>query len=124
MAAMKLFNDAQVTFCSSRSFMDRDMPVQDRVKFSFLLNLKKLLKEWEFQNTNFEDNSGTISMAGLPVLRVDTDGLAFKLAWQADEWGQWKELTKDPKFIELVKVAEEKLQKSSQSKGRGKVGAA
>ena len=120
--AMQQFNAGRNSFAESRTFMNKDLPVEQRVKFSFLLNCKKLLTEWKFENVSFDDETGTLSVAGLPVLRVATDGFALKLTWLSDEWAQWKLLTEDPKFNELIKVCEGKLEKASASKGKGETG--
>ena len=65
--------------------MNKDLPFQQRVKFSFLLSPKKLLSEWKFENVSFDDETGTLSVAGLPVLCAATDGFALKLTWLIDE---------------------------------------
>ena len=122
--AMKQFNDSKNVFGEGRNFMNKDSPVQHRANFSFLLNFKKLLVECQFEIISFDDDSGTISVAGLAVLRVAIDDFTFKLTWLADDWGRWNELTEDSKFIELIKTAVSKLQKASQSKGKGKRGSA
>ena len=127
-AAMKVFNDAKSTFAETRNFMSRDLPFQQRVKFSFLLNFKRLLtcQEWGFQNVNFDDDAGTISVAGQPVLEVAIDDSTFKTSWTNYEWGQWKDLTDDPKFKALLTAAENKLSKAAQfgTKGKGKANTA
>ena len=41
--AIKTFNATNSSFEESRTFMNRDLPVQQRAKFSFLLNFTKLL---------------------------------------------------------------------------------
>ena len=103
--AMKQFNDSKDVFGETRNFMNKDFPVQHRAKFSVLLNFKKLLAEWQFEIISFDDDSGTISVAGLAVLRVAIDDFTFKLTWLAEDWGRWNELTEDSKFIELIKTA-------------------
>ena len=127
-AAMKVFNDAKSTFAETRNFMSRDLPFQQRVKFSFLRNFKRLLtcQEWGFQNVNFDDDAGTISVAGQPVLEVAIDDSTFKTSWTNYEWGQWKDLTDDPKFKALLTAAENKLSKAAQfgTKGKGKANTA
>ena len=46
---MKQFNDSKNVFGETRNFMNTDFPVQHRAKFSFILNFKKLLAEWQFE---------------------------------------------------------------------------
>ena len=121
-AAIKTFNETKNAFADDRSFMNRDKPIQQRTKFTFLLNFKRMLTsvEWKFQNVSFDEDESEISVAGVPVLRVAVDGVAFKLVWIDRTWEQWDDLTNDPKFKDLVKAAEDKLAKASQSKGKGK----
>ena len=121
-AAITTFNKNKNAFNETRTFMNQDRPLQERTKFSFLLNFKKLLIEWGFDRISFEEGSGTISVAGLPVLKVSTDGFAFKTVWLEDSWGQWKDVTNDQKFKTLIQTAEDKLKKASRSKGKGKDG--
>lgn len=125
-AAMIIFNDTKSAFMDNRTYMNKDLPVQQRAKFSFLHNLKKLLAAWGFENIKFDDTSWILSVGGIPVIQARTDEFTFKPKWLVDTWGQWEELTKDPKFMELVKAAEAKLKKASQSgtKGKGKTSGA
>ena len=120
-AAMIKFNAKKNAFDQAPMFMNRDLPIQQRTKFSFLLNLKKLLVNWGFENVRFDDGPGTLMVGGgAPVLQVKSDGFNFRLEWLDDKWGQWVELTSDPSFKLLIKTAEEKLSTASKSKGKGK----
>ena len=119
-AGIKVFNDGQNTFSETRTFMNRDLPIQHRSKLSFLNGFKKLLIKWKIENVSFNDDSFIISVAGVPVLKVMTEGLSFQIIWLDHKWEEWKELTGDPEFKELAKVAADKLSKALQSKGKGK----
>jgi hypothetical protein len=119
-AAITVFNASKTSFADAPSYMNRDLPIQHRAKFSYLLGLKKLLMQWEFGNCRFDDDTGILSVGGLPVLQAAVEGFTFKLEWLDEGWGKWEELTKDPKFMDLAKTAEDKLTKASQSSNKGK----
>ena len=125
-AAIKTFNDTRSSFSDSRAYMNRDLPIKQRISFSFLLDLKKLLVEWKLEKVSFDDGSGIMSVGGLPVLRVVVVGSSFQLIWIEKGWGEWEELTNDPKLKGLVAAAEGKLTKAAQNsvKGKGKPGSA
>ena len=78
---MTMFNDTKSTFNEKRAFMNRDLAIQQRAKFSFLINFKKLLSSWGFENISFDDDEGIISVAGTQVLHVAIDGFIFKPEW-------------------------------------------
>jgi hypothetical protein len=125
-AAIKTFNDTKTMFSEQIKFMSKDLPIKQRTAFSFLINLKKLLLGWGFLNVNFDDDSSTLSVAGVPVLRVTIEGFTFKPVWLESEWAEWNELMKDPKYKELIAIAEGKLAKASHNstKGKGKANSA
>jgi hypothetical protein len=125
-AAIKTFNDTRSSFSDSRAYMNRDLPIKQRISFSFLLDLKKLLVEWKLEKVSFDDGSGIMSVGGLPVLRVVVVGSSFQLIWMEKGWEEWEELTNDPKLKGLVAAAEGKLTKAAQNsvKGKGKPGSA
>ena len=86
--------------------MNKDRPVQQRTKFSFLLNLKKLLQGWSLENVRFDEDADFLSIAGDDIVKVEVVGFELKLNWLDDKWKQWAELTEDPKFEELIKTHE------------------
>jgi hypothetical protein len=45
---------------------------------------------------------------------------ALYIEWKNDEWRSWKELTQDPKFIQLQAEAEGKLKRAKDHAGKGK----
>ena len=120
-AAMKMFNVTKSAFNETRMLMNKDLVIQQRAKFSFLINIKKLLIVCAFENVNFDDETGILS-----VLEVDTDIFTFKAVWLDSNWEQWVELTSDPKFTELLNIAEDKLEnaKAFRNKGKEKTSAA
>ena len=124
--AMAAFNSDKQTLSEERSYMNKDRPIHQRVPFSFLYNLKKLLAEWEIENSRFDEATHILTVAGAPVLQAEVNGFTFKIKWLDDEWEQWKELTEDQRFLALVRTAEEKLTKASEyaSKGKGKASSA
>ena len=67
----------------------------------------------------FDDETGILSIAGAPIVEVQTVGFEFKLRWEDDTWKQWKELTEHSDFRALVQTAEGKLEKAA-AKGKGK----
>ena len=107
------FKDAKVAFANKLTYMNKDLPIQQRTRFSFLLGFKRLLANWGFENVSFDDGDGTISVGGTPILEVKTDAFTFKQAWLDEQWGEWKALTEDPKLNELIEAAEGKLMKAS-----------
>ena len=119
-AAITIFNGTKCAFNETRTFMNRDLAIQHRAKFSLLLNFKRLLIKWEFEKINFDDDEGILTVAGLPVLKAVVDVVTFKITWLDTKWAQWTELTSDPQFKELIKTAEAKLSKASKTKGKGK----
>lgn len=125
-AATKQFNDVQSIFSETCKFMNKDLPSQQRTKFSFLLSLKKLLSEWGFKNVQFNDASSILSVAKVPKLQATVECSTFNLVWIDNEWGQWKELTEDTKFNEFKAAADAKLKKAAESsqKGKGKASSA
>ena len=118
--AINSFNAARITFSDAKTYMNEDRPVSQRTKFSFLLNTKKLLVGWKFENVQFDDLTGVLSIAGTHMLMATVEGTVFKLTWLDDEWKEWKQFTDDKQFTALVKTAEGKLEKASQNKGKGK----
>ena len=56
------------------------------------------------------------------MLQVTIEGVTLKLSWLSEQWRQWKELTADSKFMELIKTAQAKLVKAAaySNKGKGK----
>ena len=118
--AISLFNSVRKSFADAPSYMNKDLPLQQRAKFSFLLNFKKLLAVWKFENISFDDASGVLKVAGKPVLEATIDDFTLKLTWLDAGWGEWDELTKDPKLIQLHTTAEDKLKKASESQNKGK----
>jgi hypothetical protein len=123
--AIEKYNAAKNKFAEEPSFMNRERPLQQRIKFSFLLNLKRLLTDWGYLSVRFDEVSGVLSVAGAgDVLQATIDGPEFKLKWLSDAWGKWGELTNDPKFEELNHTAKEKLAQSlDKGKGKGKASA-
>ena len=119
-AAIKTFNEKKHAFAEARTFMNIDLPLLQRTRFSFLLKLKRLLIEWKFENVSFDDAFNVSTVAGDPVLQVEVEGDEFKPKWLNKKWEQSGELTNDPSFKKLVKTAEDKLAAASQSKGKGK----
>ena len=118
--AMERFNDAKNSYKETRTFMNRDLAIQQRAKFSFRLNFKRLLIKWEFEKVSLDDDEGILSVAGLPVLKAAVDVFTFKVTWLDTKWAQWNELKSDPQFKELIKTAKDKLSKASKSKSKGK----
>ena len=121
-AGMERFKSSKSKFSETTLYMNQSRPFQQRVRFSFLLNLKRLLLEWEFKNVRFDDASETLEIAGTEILRVAIEGDEFKLNWLSEEWAQWGLLTENLKFKELCQTAKDKLAKSAGSfdKGKGK----
>ena len=103
--------------------MNKDLPAKQRTMFNFLLNLKKLLVVWKFENVSFDDRTGILTIAGVDILQAEVDTFDFKLNWLDQAWKQWEDLTQDPKFLELIKIAEDRLAKAkvfANQKGKGK----
>ena len=121
-AGMERFKSSKRKFSETTLYMNQSRPFQQRVRFSFLLNLKRLLLEWEFKNVRFDDASETLEIAGTEILRIAIEGDEFKLNWLSEEWAQWGLLTENVKFKELCQIARDKLAKSAGSldKGKGK----
>ena len=102
--------------------MNKDLPAKQRTMINFLQNLKKLLVGWKFEKGNFNDPTGILTIAGIAILHVEVDTFDFKLNWLDQSWKQWEDLTQDPKFLELIKIAEDKLAKAkafANQKGKG-----
>ena len=123
--AIEAFKVVRTSFLPSeaKSYMKKDLPAKQRTMFNFLLNLKKLLVVWKFENVSFDDRTGILTIAGVDILQAEVDTFDFKLNWLDQAWKQWEDLTQDPKFLELIKIAEDRLAKAkvfANQKGKGK----
>ena len=118
------FKSSKSQLSEKRSYMNRDRPIQERAKFSFLLNLKRLLMEWGSLDVRFDEISRTRTIERTEILQVATEGSVFKLLWLSDEFSEWGLLMGDPKFKELVQTAKDKLANAGESldkdEGKGK----
>ena len=71
--AIKAFGAVRSTVPDSQSYMNKDRLVQQRAKFSFLLNLKKLLQGWSIENVRFDENTDVLSKGGDRWLRAQAE---------------------------------------------------
>ena len=125
-------DDAIVKFNSSKhqlsessekaSSMSKDRPIQKRVPFGFLLGVKRLMmsEQWQFENVQFDADTGVLTLAGVDILRVSVSNFDFNMTWLDDEWAGWNEFVENPEFQKLIKAAKDKLAKAQKGSGKGK----
>ena len=113
-AGILTFNAASSTATESKTKMGEDRPLQDRMKFNFLLKLKKLLAEMG-SRVSFDADAFTMAFSGKDVLKVSTENLVLKTEWLDSEWADWKELHQSSKFIAIRDEVQARL-----NKGKGK----
>ena len=122
---MAKFNSLKLQFAEKQSYMNPDLPVDVRVKFGFLLNLKRLLVSWGISKTCVDvDDDFVLSVGGntKPILRAKVSDIKFDVEWMNDEWAQWKDLTVSAYYLSALKAAIEKIEAAGRrmEKGRGK----
>ena len=68
--------------------MNPDLPVQERVKNSYLKGLKKLLISWEFPATSvrYDAECGTFMLGGKPFLQADVTEYEYSFRWLDQSW--------------------------------------
>ena len=118
---MRSFNGSKVGMFDKVSYMNVDLPFQERVCKSFLLGFKRLLVDWGFSKTciHFDEPSQTLSVGGTAILKVSVQSFQFKLDWLVGSWGQWTELLEDTGFKSMLKIAGDKLQLSKSRLDKG-----
>ena len=100
--------------------MKEDRPLQDRVRFTFLYGLKKLLADLHTRVT-FDAASSTLSFNGKDVLRVHVEGMVLKRDWLDSEWADWSDLFQNEKYKAFCADVQQKLDRAKASaKGDGK----
>lgn len=85
-----------------------------------------MVDEWQYSKSclQVDTSSQTLSVQGVENIVLKTRVVDFKLEldWVKPAWGEWTEFVEDPKFRELIKVAENKLNDAQKrmDKGKGK----
>lgn len=77
--AITTSNRSKNALAETSAVMNKDRPIQERTRFSFLLGLKKLFASWGIHSTNFEEDTGTFEVAGVKVLHVEINNFVSKL---------------------------------------------
>ena len=125
-AAIGAFNSLRSKFSDKISYMNQDLPVQERVMNSFLLGLKRMLvgPGWEFNKTSVQVDTSAQTMAvqGEIVLKARVKDFKLVLEWIKPEWGAWEEFVKDGQFNTLFQAGQDKLSEAwkRMDKGKGK----
>ena len=125
--AIRIFNALKTGLSDGKSFMSPDLPIESRVPRSFLFKFKKLLTDCLFNRSSVyvDPDLGTISVEGLPILKVVVQEFELKLEWLADAWKEWEDLHRDPSFTEIWQASQESLKTAKQRmcKGKGRTAA-
>ena len=99
----------------------QDLPLELRVRKTFLNSVKYQLGKWGFVYNEIEFNDDLTSMKVGPnkVLDISISEGAVKCEWHGS-WATWAELQSSPEIAALLAKAETDLAKSDKGKGKSK----
>ena len=103
----------------------QDLPLEVRVRKTFLNGLKYQLGKWGFVYNKIGIHEDFTSMKVGPnkVIDISTSEGAFKHTW-CENWASWAELQSSPELTSLLAKATADLAKSGKGKGKSKYPAA
>ena len=121
-AAIQVFNALQSKFSDKLSFMNPDLPLQERIQNIFLSNFKRLLVSWQFPKTSvkYETSEHILEVAKKQVLKVQVVDSKFEVVWTDKSWETWKECVEDSEYQKLVSDAQGRLTEAMTRDYKGK----
>lgn len=123
-AAMLKFNATKNMFSTKVSYMNPQLPIQERAPNTFLNGLKKLLVQWEFTaaSVSWDSEKQTLDIEKKTVLKASVKDFVLVLDWVDPSYGTWTDLVDNSEFQALIASVQSKLdaEKRRVAKGKGK----
>ena len=88
---------------------------------TFMLRLRRhLIDYWGLRGVQVKEEELMMKVGRVPVMKATVNQGKMEVEWLDDGWKNWDELQKSEKWKELIRKAEESLDKASAWKGKGK----
>jgi hypothetical protein len=99
---------------------DFEFPLEKRVCDSFLNDLRKQLREWEYPKECIEVNKdlGHIKVGGTIVAKVEVKNSEFGVKWDS-QWETWEKLQSSTELQAMMAKAKDKVDKNKSRIGKG-----
>ena len=109
---------------TSQVWCKKDKPFKERTALSFLLGLRRQLKEWGYKRSiRVSEHDLSLLFHGKPVLSASVSDTKLSLHWIDKHWSEWAELQESAELTGLVQKANDSIKKyfdAVDGKGEGK----